>query len=144
MIFCPDQLGPAVHRLAPDAGTQVVYPTFGSPAMVDWVDYAKRNENANPLAFARTALQRARGHTIWLVYAIGYPTLAGGCSLSTRRSRSPAAAPIVALHPHAAFEKDTVAEFLRELAGRDAWSALWQVVSTVHRAAPDPTVPPLR
>ena len=29
VIFCPDQLGPAVHRLAPDAGTQVVYPTFG-------------------------------------------------------------------------------------------------------------------
>jgi mannosyltransferase len=112
VIFCPDQLGPAVHRLAPDAGTQVVYPTFGSPAMVDWVDYAKRNENANALAFANTALQRARGHTIWLVYDIGYPTLAGGCSTLDTSFTVARGAPIVALHPHSAFEKDTVAEFL--------------------------------
>jgi mannosyltransferase len=111
VIFCPDQLGPDVHRLAPNAGTQVVYPTFGSPAMVDWVNYAKRNESADPLAFARTALARAAGHTIWLIYDVGYPTLAGGCtslltSFTVARGR-----PIAALLPHGAFEKDTVAEF---------------------------------
>jgi mannosyltransferase len=111
VVFCPDQLGPAVHRLAPNAGTQVVYPTFGSAAMVDWVDYEKRNADADPLAFAREALRRADGNTIWLVYDVGYPTLAGGCaslylSFTVARGR-----PIVALNPHGAFEEDTVAEF---------------------------------
>jgi mannosyltransferase len=112
VVFCPDELGPAVHRIAPNAGTQVVYPTFGSSAMVDWVDYAKRNENADPIAFARTALQRAHGHTIWLVYKEGYPTLSGGCeslytSFTLARGR-----PVQALLPHGAFEEDTVAEFM--------------------------------
>jgi mannosyltransferase len=111
VIFCPDQLGPAVNRLAPHAGTQVVYPTFGPSAMVDWVNYAHRNESADPFAFARTALQRARGHTIWLIYDIGYPTLAGGCSTLVTSFTVARGAPIVALSPHSAFEKDTVAEF---------------------------------
>jgi mannosyltransferase len=111
VVFCPDQLGPAVHRLAPDAGTQVVYPTFGSSAMVDWVDYAKRNENADPIAFARDALRRAAGHTIWLVYDVGYPTLAGGCSSLVTSFTIARGRPVVALSPHSAFEKDTVAEF---------------------------------
>lgn len=111
VVFCPDQLGPAVHRLAPHAGVQVVYPTFGSPAMVDWVDYAKRNETANPIAFARTALQRAQGHTIWLIYQEGYPTLAGGCSSLYTSFTVARGQPIDPLRPHVAFEKDSVAEF---------------------------------
>jgi mannosyltransferase len=111
VVFCPDQLGPDVHRLAPNAGTQVVYPTFRSPAMVDWVNYAKRNESADPLAFARTALQRAAGHTIWLVYAVGYPTLAGGCSSLLTSFTVARGRPVATLLPHGAFEKDSVAEF---------------------------------
>jgi mannosyltransferase len=112
VVFCPDQLGPAVHRTAPDAGRQVVYPTFGSPAMVDWVDYAKRNHAADPLAFARQALARAGGHTIWLVYAQGYRTLAGACtslytSFAVARGR-----PVVALKSKStSFEQDSVAKF---------------------------------
>jgi uncharacterized membrane protein len=111
VVFCPDQLAPAVHRLAPAAGTQVVYPTFGSPAIVDWVDYAKRNENADPLAFARVALQRARGHAIWLIYDVGYPTLAGGCSSLYTSFTVARGAPLDLLHAHGAFEKDNVVEF---------------------------------
>jgi len=81
VIFCPDQLGPAVHRLAPGLGQQVVYPTMGSPAMVDWVDYEKRNEAADPVAFARQALARAgNSGAIWLVYAEAYPTFGDDCS----------------------------------------------------------------
>jgi hypothetical protein len=112
VIFCPDQLGPAVHRIAPDAGRQVVYPTFGPPAMVDWVDYAQRNEAADPLAFARQALARAGDHTIWLVYAQGYRTLAGACtslytSLAVARGR-----PVIAVKSKStSFEQDNVAEF---------------------------------
>ena len=110
VVFCPDQLGPAVNRIAPHEGTQVVYPNFGSPAMVDWVDYAKRNETADPLAFAKTALQRADGQTIWLVYAIGYQTLAGGCSSLYASFTAARGVPIDALNPHSAFEKYSVAE----------------------------------
>ena len=42
VVFCPDQLGPAVHRLIPSNLDQVTYPAFGSAAFVDWVDYTAR------------------------------------------------------------------------------------------------------
>ena len=81
VVFCPDQLGPAVHRLAPHAGQQVVYPTMGSPAMVDWVDYEARNAAADPQAFAAKVLDRAgSGGAVWLVYSEGYPTFGDDCS----------------------------------------------------------------
>ncbi|HET7529708.1 MAG TPA: glycosyltransferase family 39 protein [Mycobacteriales bacterium] len=81
VVFCPDQLGPAVHRLAPRAGQQVVFPTMGSPAMVDWVDYEQRNEAADPSAFARSVLRRAgTAGAVWLVYADGYQTFSDDCS----------------------------------------------------------------
>ncbi|HEU5033524.1 MAG TPA: glycosyltransferase family 39 protein [Mycobacteriales bacterium] len=111
VVFCPDQLGPAVHRLAPDAGTQVVYPTFGSAAMVDWVDYEKRNKSADPIAFARQALQRASGRPIWLVYRTGYPTLAGACTSLVTSFTVARGRPEDELAPHGAFEKYTVARF---------------------------------
>ncbi|HEX3898120.1 MAG TPA: glycosyltransferase family 39 protein [Mycobacteriales bacterium] len=79
IVFCPDQLGPAVNRLVPTTGTQVVYPTMGTPAVVDWVDYKQRNENANPDRFSDLVLSRAAGHPIWLVWEDGYPTLLGAC-----------------------------------------------------------------
>jgi 4-amino-4-deoxy-L-arabinose transferase-like glycosyltransferase len=111
VVFCPDELGPAVHRIAPNAGTQVVYPTFGSADMVDWVNYAQRNETANPIAFARTALQRAQGHTIWYVYKDGYPTMSGGCESLVTSFTVARGAPVQALEPHGAFEEDGIAEF---------------------------------
>ena len=111
VVFCPDQLGPAVNRLAPHEGTQVVYPTFGSAAMVDWVNYAHRNETANPIAFARTALKRAAGHRVWLIYQEGYNTLAGGCSSLLSSFTAARGVPNQALLPHGAFEKYAVDEF---------------------------------
>ena len=81
VVFCPDQLGPAVHRLVPDAGHQFVYPTMGSPAMVDWVDYKTRNEAANPAAFADAVIARTpKDAAIWLVYANEYPTFGDACT----------------------------------------------------------------
>jgi hypothetical protein len=111
VVFCPDELGPAVHRIAPNAGIQVVYPTFGSPDIVNWVDYAKRNEAADPIAFARSAIQRAHGHTIWYVYKDGYPTMSGGCESLLTSFTVARGAPVQALLPHGAFEEYTVAEF---------------------------------
>jgi 4-amino-4-deoxy-L-arabinose transferase-like glycosyltransferase len=81
VVFCPDQLGPAVHRIVPDIGRQLVYPTLGSPVMVDWVDYKMRNKAANPAAFAKAVEARTpRGSAIWYVYANDYPTFSDSCT----------------------------------------------------------------
>jgi mannosyltransferase len=112
VVFCPDQLGPAVHRVAPNAGTQVVYPTFGSPAMVDWVNYKQRNESADPDAFAKQALQRATGHTVWLVYELGYRTFHGACQSLYTDFTVARGTPILALKADSSsYERDLVVEY---------------------------------
>jgi hypothetical protein len=92
VVYCPDQLGPAVHRLAPRGLDEVVYPTFAGPERVDWVDYKKRLAASNPSAFAGAALRRAGSHTIWYVSAPGYITHVGTCetisdALASARTR---------------------------------------------------------
>jgi mannosyltransferase len=93
VVFCPDQLGPAVHRLVSAGLDEVTYPFFGSPDRVDWVDYKKRLARQDPDVFARKALARAGSHTIWLVTTQGYLTHPVVCTtLSTRfASRRPRA-----------------------------------------------------
>ena len=86
VIMCPDQLGPAVHRLLPSSVEQVTYPSFGSPDRVDWRDYAQRNERADPKAFATGVIDRARAsnaHSVWLVASGSYKTLEGQCEALT-------------------------------------------------------------
>lgn len=78
VAYCPDQLGPAVSRLLPAGTDQVVYPTAASPELVDWVDYAQRNENASPTIFAQLLAARTRG-ALWLVSAGGYLTFGRQC-----------------------------------------------------------------
>lgn len=78
VVYCPDQLGPAVSRLLPAGVDQVVYPTMGRPDRVDWVDYAQRNRRASPAAFAEQLLSRSAG-PIWLVSAGHYRTYGRQC-----------------------------------------------------------------
>ena len=84
VLYCPDQLGPAVSRRLAQIGapelTQQVYPTGGSPQRVNWVDYASRNQQALPAVFAARA-DRAAGsaHAIWLVASPGYRTFGDSC-----------------------------------------------------------------
>jgi mannosyltransferase len=73
-VYCPDQLGPGVERLAPKGLQQFTYPKFGNPKFVDWVDYVKVLQAARPDAFAAEALARAQGHTLWYVYSGLYTT----------------------------------------------------------------------
>lgn len=81
VVYCPDQLGPPVSRLLSDQLRQVVYPSFGSPERIDWVDYARRNRSSNPGVFAAlTELQAAPGASIWLVYASNYRTFGDDCA----------------------------------------------------------------
>lgn len=78
VAYCPDQLGPAVSRLLPARTDQVVYPTMGSPEVVDWVDYAQRNADASPERFAEALADRTPG-AVWLVSAGGYLTFGRQC-----------------------------------------------------------------
>jgi mannosyltransferase len=81
VAFCPDQLGPAFSRSL-DARLhldEVVYPTFGSPLRVDWVDYADRNAAANPQRYATELLARAGDHRIFLVWQGAYRTFGSQC-----------------------------------------------------------------
>jgi hypothetical protein len=79
VVYCPDQLGPAVARLAPGGLDQVTFPEFAPPQIVDWVDYEDRIRAVNPDAFVTETLTRAGNRTIWYVTGPGYPTHAGAC-----------------------------------------------------------------
>jgi hypothetical protein len=82
VVYCPDQLGPAVSRLLPPGTAQVVYPTLGPADRVNWVDYQQRNKNADVSAIAKVIDARARG-AIWLVAFPGYRTYSSQCEQLT-------------------------------------------------------------
>jgi mannosyltransferase len=89
VVYCPDQVGPAVHRLVQSGLDEVVYPSFAKPDLIDWVDYKKRLAAADPATFARAALARAGSHTLWYVSAPGYITHTGICeTLSAEFAKS--------------------------------------------------------
>ena len=89
VVYCPDQLGPAVDReLSGGMYDQIVYPTGERPGLVDWVDYAARNEAADPVAFADDLLRRYDRATIWLVVAGGYKTFEDDCEELAERLRA--------------------------------------------------------
>jgi hypothetical protein len=94
VVYCPDQVGPAIARLTQPGLDQVVYPSFRPPEFVDWVDYKKHLAQANLDDFARRTLARAGSHPIWYVSAPGYTTHKGTCealgdALAASRTREP-------------------------------------------------------
>lgn len=81
VVYCPDQLAPAVHRVLPPGRVEVSYGDKLGPTRVDWVDYGQRNAGLDPVALARSYDARAgASHSISLVWAEGYRTLQGQCS----------------------------------------------------------------
>lgn len=81
VIYCPDQLGPAVDRLLTVPGvSEITFPRAIGPQRVDWVDYKKTIADTNVSQFAENAITRvSANHTIWLVWRDGYPGLGGDC-----------------------------------------------------------------
>jgi mannosyltransferase len=79
LAYCPDQLGPPVWRLLDEGVEQVVYPTFGDPRRVDWVDYAQRQQAADPVAAARRLSELAGQRPLFLLSATEYRTYEGQC-----------------------------------------------------------------
>ena len=82
VVFCPDQLGPAVMREIETDLTAVTYPLFSRPERVDWTDYADRHAVSSPVEFVDELIGSVlpEGATVWLVARDGYRTLEGQCS----------------------------------------------------------------
>lgn len=84
VVYCPDQLGPAMARRLEDIGKgqrlrQVTYPDLRRPVLINWVDYAERIERSDPERIAQRIHQRAAGFTVWLVWSSGYRAVSGKC-----------------------------------------------------------------
>ncbi len=95
VIYCPDQLGLDAYRLVRPSVRQYAFPTFASPEIIDWVDYAHRNQEfhaagiagnlADPATFAAEAVRRAGpAGSIWYVWSDGYKTFGNKCSAISR------------------------------------------------------------
>ncbi len=81
VVYCPDQLGPAVDRLLKVPGvTQLTYPRMIGPARIDWVDYVWRIQHTVVGTFAREVWDRVSpGGTLWLVWRNGYQGFGNSC-----------------------------------------------------------------
>ena len=83
VVACPDQIGVALQRVLEqgDPSLRVIpFPTAGDPHFVDWVDYAERNEAADPAEFhARVVEGLPDDATIHLVVMPGYKTFGSKC-----------------------------------------------------------------
>jgi mannosyltransferase len=111
--YCPDQLGPGVSRLLPGTYVQLTYPRAESPAIVDWVDYAKRVKAADPIAFANLLDAKAGpGHGIFLVWSGVYRTHIGVCEqIVVRLSALRPATRVVEARPDKFFENAELHRF---------------------------------
>lgn len=86
VVYCPDQLGPAVERRLDalgkgDALRQVTYPDMARPSLINWVDYADRMKRSDPERIAQRVHRRAAGFTVWLVWSSSYRAISGKCGL---------------------------------------------------------------
>jgi hypothetical protein len=81
VVFCPDQLGPATQRNAPDDLVVFSYPDSPDPGtLVDWVDYTDRIAATPPADLAGEVLDEAGDRTVWLVTAPDYQTHSAECN----------------------------------------------------------------
>jgi len=81
VVYCPDQLGPAAHRVLGDHRGlhEVTYPRFTGPKFVNWVDYRDHIDATSPEQFADRALDLAGNASVWLVSASGYRSFEQRC-----------------------------------------------------------------
>lgn len=86
VVYCPDQLGPAVDRLltVPNV-TEVTFPRMAGPQRVDWYNYNQTVKQEPVYDFATAVTAKLNpGSTLWLVWRDGYKPFGQDCSeLST-------------------------------------------------------------
>ena len=92
VVYCPDQLGPAVDRLLPAELAGVTFPALAEPGLVDWVDYVEDIEAVPSDSFAEAVLQRAGSGDIWLVWSEEYRGVEDRCEevIAALTARRPA------------------------------------------------------
>ena len=93
LVYCPDQLGPAVARLLGPGYRQVVYPSLEDPARIDWVDYRARQDAADPAVIAARLDALAGRQRLFVLLAADYRTFEGDCErllseVAQRRGRA--------------------------------------------------------
>jgi mannosyltransferase len=91
VLYCPDQLAPAVSRLVTATVVQYTFPRADPPQRINWVDYRKAIHNTNVEQFAEQMLAAAAGHDIWFIQNPNYPGTEHKCSqlmdwLTTKRN----------------------------------------------------------
>ncbi|HEX9504370.1 MAG TPA: glycosyltransferase family 39 protein [Acidimicrobiia bacterium] len=116
VVYCPDQLAPAVSRLLERKPSlvQLTFPSGGAPELVDWVDYQDRVDATDTAKFAKDVLDEVgSGHTIWYVENGGYHGLQGKCEAvaAALGAARPGATTHVVGDDKAFFEYDTLVEF---------------------------------
>ncbi len=80
VVFCPDQLAPAAHRVLGDEFNLYAYPTLDNGDTVDWYDYEIRNANSDPSEIAERILSlHIPEQSLWLVWIDGYKTFGPQC-----------------------------------------------------------------
>jgi hypothetical protein len=87
VVYCPDQLGPAMHRVLPEGEfDEVIFPeldldTVDVPARLDWYDYSARQRSIPPEDVADNLIERAGpDNAIWVVFNPNYRTPGERCS----------------------------------------------------------------
>ena len=113
VAFCPDQIGPDASRLITADVQQGVFPGFRRADIVDWVDYAARNDAADPRAFADALVKRAGPDgTIYYAYSGGYRTLGGKCEeIAQALTASRPDAEVLVVDDDDIFEHETLLRF---------------------------------
>jgi hypothetical protein len=117
VLFCPDQLGPAVSRELGSSGQalrMITFPRGTGPERVDWVDYSKAVEGTSVDGFATNAVRQAGiGHDIWLVQGRGYRPYNGRCTtlLDDLTTLRPAPTMVVRSRPIHYYEHATLYRF---------------------------------
>jgi mannosyltransferase len=113
VVYCPDQLAPAVDRVLAEPLEGVTYPDFGSPRIVDWYDYDQRNDGADPARFAQEVVDRAPPDAaIWLVASSGYRTPGTACDVvRDELAKARSAETLVTENPGSFFESASLYRF---------------------------------
>jgi hypothetical protein len=111
VLYCPDQVGPAVHRLLGKGFDEVTYPKLRKPAFIDWVDYKAVLARHKPAVVAQQVLALAGNHTIWYVSAPGYTTHKQSCTALTTAFAQVRKEIVRVVSDPNAFEKQGLQEF---------------------------------
>jgi mannosyltransferase len=114
VVYCPDQLGPAVDRLVHVVGLrQATFPRGIDPSRVDWVDYRKVIADTSVDKFGQDMVARSGGHAIWFVWQAGYPGTDHKCTqlASLFQSLRPVDQELVQVHSTIYFEHEALVRY---------------------------------